>query len=191
MKGLLNNPKVVAVLALAAFGVAGQNILAPIISSPVQENLVDVPAPGLESTQFTPASVESDIEHQQTGSPREAHPLSHQEIPYIGWALNATRDPFTPFDSNIVMSTETQPEAEIEVEQAEQGPSPEHDFTLGAIAIGSTFKLALIDNEVVRSGNMVADIQVTTVKARALELRDKSGDARKVVFDSAELRRAD
>ena len=62
---------------------------------------------------------------------------------------------------------------------------------LGAIAIGSSFKLALIDNEVVRSGNVVADIEVSVVEARALELRNKDGAAQKISFNSSELRQKD
>ena len=191
MKGLLNNPKVVSLLALAAFGVAGKNILAPVISSPMNENSVDVPAPGLESDQFASSPVGPSVEQPQANATRTAHPITNQEIPLIGWELNTTRDPFTPFGSNAAITTATQAEAEFEVEQPQKAPTPEHEFSLGAIAIGSTFKLALIDNEVVRRGNTVADIEVAAVEARALELRNKSGDAQKVAFDSSELRQAD
>ena len=191
MKGVLNNPKVVSLLALAAFGVAGKNILAPIISSPTEENLVDVPAPGLESDQITTTAAVSPIEQRQSGSRGKGHSPTNQEIPNIGWELHATRDPFTPIGLNTAISAATQSKAEIEVEQPQNVPTPEHNFALSAIAIGATFKLALIDNELVRRGNVVADTEVATVEARALELRDRSGDARKLVFESSELRQAD
>ena len=191
MKGLLNNPKVVGLLALAAFGVAGKNIFEPMFASPEHPSLADVPAAGLASDTLLTPSGSIPTEQTQTSSQSGTGAMSNRKIPQIGWELNAGRDPFRPLSSKTAVSEALQAAPEHEVAQAEQESAPEHEFMLGAIAIGSSFKLALIDNEVVRSGNVVADIEVSVVEARALELRNKDGAAQKISFNSSELRQTD
>jgi len=148
MKNLLNNPLVVALLAMVAVGVVYMQVLDPILHSPNQ--LASLNA------EFT------DAVHEPN------HAVSDTRANF-GWSPAMFNS--NPFASRQSLGNGQQ--GQFQETSAEQ--EAENIYKLSAILIGAKQPMAWVGGKLVGIGDVVGDMRVAAIESELVLLRGKKG----------------
>lgn len=199
MKGLLNNPKFVIALAVAAFAVAGNNILSPLMSIGSFSSEEVVPPAGIEFAESVsnPTVALSNEAAGLASSSKEAQVSSKHElkadaldVAQIGWAGVPLRDPFrfadkTKPETLVLKSESAAPEKKpFSVNQEMSDRVPEK---VNAVVIGPAFKLAVVDGELLRPGDELLGGSVKVLNSGAIEYENALGIKQTIPIEQLNL----
>lgn len=184
MKGLLNNPKFVLALAAGAFAVAGTNILRPLFSVGAFDDEEFVAPVGFESADAVLArpTLNSSIDRQSTiqlsSDGHASLSRGSNDIPDIGWATIPRRDPFR-FAGNdelpkVVHKDISLGSNDSSVEPAESVDVPEQ-VNVNAVVIGPSFKLAVVDGQLLKEGEVIRDGRINVLNSSTIEYENEAG----------------
>lgn len=183
MKNLLNNPKFVLPLATCAFAYVGLSTLAPLLSEHNgTPGAADIPAFGFAmNDEKLPISKRIDTQIFETL--KEATDFDSQtneslrEISAIGWVRKPARDPFRFADTAGVnlednLPLESEPPSQ---EPAQHSPALSRAIDVNAVVIGPSFKIAVVDGQLVHEGQSMPDGRLHSVTASGVSYQAPDG----------------
>jgi hypothetical protein len=190
MKGLLNDPKFVILLAAGALFVAGSNIVMPLFSNDLGATDENVPPVGLEPLDIQlPSGVSGVMQatHDEKMLPHETN--RNANIPSvdsseysdpgidaleIGWTRAPSRDPF-----RFIESTKEMPAivgiSDVRSEQNDDQITETDTLNVNAVVIGPNYKLAVVDGHLVKEGAAVLAGRINALSTSSVEYRNING----------------
>jgi len=169
MKGWLNKPPAVAILAIFAIGVIYFNVIRPLLG-PSHAPVTELSSQEAEITDGTGPNDEVDLDHSpvadwKTLSMLAAHPSGRTD-PFRPYVPSTLPDRTDGYDAPHVADTPALP-----------------DFpAIRAIVFGPALKYAMIGNKMVQEGDHINNYLIVKIRENTIILQGSSGNV-KLRFD--------